>query len=159
MIGKTICVISMFIMVFCSHSKHHNKQRIMDSKGKIVATVVKKADEEKGVLRMESCKEDVEFYFITPCDSIKQQILSRFSEENPEHTINETIWHYVYLKNGHVEYSGIVFFNEMVRKKHFTRVDVILSDIGREYAKMIISNDNELLSKQDFVIMFRIHYW
>lgn len=159
MIGKIINVISVFIVVFCFSSKHHNKQHIIDSEGNIVATVVKKALDKKGVLRMESNKENVDFFFITPCDSVKRQILSRFSDENPEHVLNETIWHFIYFKGSRVDYSGIVFFNEMVREKHITKVDDFLSDIGREYSEMIINDNKELLSKQDFVIMFRIHYW
>lgn len=159
MIGKSIGFISVFILVFCFSSKHQNKQHIFDSEGNIVATVVKKAVDNQGVLRLESYKEYVDFYFITPHDSIKRQILSRFLEENPDHILNETIWHFVFFKKGHVDYSEIVFFNGMVRRRHSPTIDGFLSDIGREYAEMLISDDELLRLEQDFVIMFRIHYW
>lgn len=154
-----ISMISIFIMVLCIYPKHHNEQHIIDSEGNIVATLVKKAVDKKGVLRMESYKEKVDFFFITPCDSIKRQMISRFSVENPDHTLNETLWHFIYFKDCRVEYSGIVFFNEMAREKHFTKVDRFLSDIGREYAEMIISDNNKLFTEHDFVIIFRVHYW
>ena len=162
MIDKILTFASVLFVVLCFNSKHHKKQTIKDSNGNIIATVVKSCAERKGVLKIntdDGTKEKVVYQFVTLTEDKQQEILERYSKYIPDHTLNETVWHYLYYKNNHIENSYIVFFNNDLRKLHDSTIDALLSNLGREYADRIAHSYAYLASNTDYVIMFRVHYW
>ncbi len=157
MIGRFITLFTIIFTVFCFNSKHI----IVDAEGNNVAILLNKVVNNKGVLRMELnnvSPQKVNLYTITPRDSVKDQILLRYSQDFPDDELNETIYHLVLFQNGCPIISKVVFFSKEHASLHNRSIDPYLEQIGLDFGKEI-ALENQVADESYFAILFRMHYW